>query len=412
MPMIAHIADVHLGAAQYGMEERFNDVFDSFSFVINDILRERPDVVVVAGDLFDKPKPDNVVVRRAYNMLKMLSDKGIPVVVAHGEHDTPQRRDETVLMLLSDALERFYAPHVLGATSLAEVAARMKIDVGGVTVYVTPFIRGSPSKRKELVRSVFKSFPGGRRSILLGHFSLENEFPNDVFTLTLKDLPPVAYAALGHIHRHILNMKASPPYAYPGVLDPLKIDEARMERSRLLYVDLGGDEPSVQSVEVPVRPQRVVTVKVESSFEASNLQARLQQLIEAEIRKVKEAPKPPLIHVIVKVSGVPKSLVALHLSRIEPVYRQKGVLLRFKIEDLLGAEKGASSQAHGKLDLIEIGVRIFSRYGLTREDVEAVVRHLVEALVVENDHEKAAEIIERLASRKSPKVWERIARGG
>jgi len=417
LPMIAHIADVHLGAAQYGLEERFNDVFESFGYVVESVVRERPDALVIAGDLFDKPRPGrNAVLRRALRLLRVLDEKGIPVIVAHGEHDTPPHRDETVLMLFSEVLDRFYAPHVLGAGSLSELADRMTVKLGGLTVYVTPFIKGSPDKRRSLTLSLFKAFRGGRRSVLLGHFSLEHEFPLDTFTVSLAELPRVSYAALGHIHRHILNLDADPVYAYPGILDPLKIDEAMLEQSRLLYVDLSGDAPSVEAVKVPVRPQRVVTVEVKSGLEVSSLHSKLESLIRAELDKASDAPKPPLIHVIVRVSGsVPKSVVALARVRLEERFKRKGVLLRFKVEDAPGVAGGrgaaGSAREDGRLDLVELAFNMFSKHGLTREEVDAIVRRLVEALTVEEDYEKAEAIIAELASRRSPRVWERILEG-
>ncbi|MEB3773495.1 MAG: DNA repair exonuclease, partial [Desulfurococcales archaeon] len=88
---IIHLADLHLGARPYGFREREEDILESFDNVVDMILEERPDIVVIAGDLFDKPRPDNQVLRRAIRGLRRVTSQGIPVVAAHGEHDTPGR---------------------------------------------------------------------------------------------------------------------------------------------------------------------------------------------------------------------------------------------------------------------------------------------------------------------------------
>ncbi len=411
MALIAHIADVHLGAAPYGMEERFNDIFESFEFVVESVEHERPDALVIAGDLFDKPRPENRVIRRAYRLLRRLSDKGIPVVAAHGEHDTPTQRDETLLVTFSDLLDRFYAPHITGVRSLDELASRMTVEVEGLRIHVTPFIKGAPSKRRSLTRAAFRAFAGGRRSLLLGHFSLESEFPNDQFTVSLGELPRVAYAALGHIHRHTVNLEADPPYAYPGVMDPLKIDEARLEQSRLLYVDLSGDSPTVDAVKIPVRPQRVVVVEIRSSLDLAAAVERVREAVEAESARAAGSGKPPLIHVVLRIpASAPKTVLLRRLSGgVEAPLRSRGVLVRFKLESVGGEGDGGRTSVGGRLDLVELAYRMYSRYGLSREDVVAIVRDLVDALAVEGDVEKAAAIIDELASRRDPRVWERIA---
>lgn len=412
MPMIAHIADIHLGAAPYNFEERYNDIFESFEFVIDTVLRERPDALVIAGDLFDKPRPENRVIRRAIRLLRRLSDKGLPVIVAHGEHDTPTQRDETILIMLSDVLDRFYAPHVAGARDLKELADRFTIKLGKLTIYVTPFIKGSPTKRESLTKGVFNLFRGGKRTVLLGHFSLENEFPRDTFKLALSDLPSVSYVALGHIHKHIINLDATPPYAYPGVMDPLKIDEARLEQSKLLLVDLSGDSPSIQSVPIPVRPQLIVEAEITSSIDVVASVDEIRSKVKKRIAKVKGG-KPPLVHLVLRLPvSTHRTLVIRRIREALEPLRERGVLVRIKIEELV--DEGLNKErvvGSSRLDLVEIAYKLFSKYGLSREDAEIVVRELVSALAIEEDEAKAAALIEDLAKRRDPRVWEKIARG-
>ena len=75
---LAHIADPHLGARQYhrltssGINQREADVAQAFRAAVDGVIAERPDVVVVAGDLFHTVRPTNAaivfgrLVRRAW----------------------------------------------------------------------------------------------------------------------------------------------------------------------------------------------------------------------------------------------------------------------------------------------------------------------------------------------------------
>ena len=61
---LVHIADTHLGLAAFsrldpdwGMNLREKQIYDNFLAAIDVIIREKPDVLVHAGDLFDTVKP-------------------------------------------------------------------------------------------------------------------------------------------------------------------------------------------------------------------------------------------------------------------------------------------------------------------------------------------------------------------
>ena len=61
---LIHIADTHLGLAAFnrldpdsGMNLREKQVYDNFLAAVDAIIREKPDVFVHAGDLFDTVKP-------------------------------------------------------------------------------------------------------------------------------------------------------------------------------------------------------------------------------------------------------------------------------------------------------------------------------------------------------------------
>ena len=54
---VAIISDLHLGFRQYGSIEREKDFYRQFFNVCKEIKKHRPEIVIIAGDLFDKPNP-------------------------------------------------------------------------------------------------------------------------------------------------------------------------------------------------------------------------------------------------------------------------------------------------------------------------------------------------------------------
>ena len=54
---VAIISDLHLGFRQYGSMEREEDFYRQFFNVCKEIKEHSPEIVIIAGDLFDKPNP-------------------------------------------------------------------------------------------------------------------------------------------------------------------------------------------------------------------------------------------------------------------------------------------------------------------------------------------------------------------
>jgi exonuclease SbcD len=90
---LAHLADVHLGHRQgyrctpTGINQREADVAHAFRSAVDGILAAKPDVVLLAGDLFHSPKAPNAAIIFAFDQLQRLRDAGLPVVLVAGNHD-------------------------------------------------------------------------------------------------------------------------------------------------------------------------------------------------------------------------------------------------------------------------------------------------------------------------------------
>lgn len=96
---ILHVSDTHIGFSQYGsltadgLNQREQDVFETFRAAMDLALRERPDVVVHSGDLFDAVRPTNRAVTFAMEQIRRVVAADIPFFVIAGNHDTPRMRE-------------------------------------------------------------------------------------------------------------------------------------------------------------------------------------------------------------------------------------------------------------------------------------------------------------------------------
>ncbi len=120
--ILAHLSDLHLGFRAYGRIEdgsdvRERDVAAAFERAVQQIVRLRPDLVIVAGDVFDRPDPPAsavVALARGLETLRMSLPESHVLMVA-GPRDTPRRSaDPGALAVLATF------PNVNAATGLTE----------------------------------------------------------------------------------------------------------------------------------------------------------------------------------------------------------------------------------------------------------------------------------------------------
>ena len=109
---LAHLADLHLGFRQYdrqtprGGNQREVDVADAFRRAVDDLLVQRPDLIVLAGDIFHSVRPTNPAILHLFNQLHRLRTglPNAPVVMIAGEHDTPRSVETGTILRLYEAL--------------------------------------------------------------------------------------------------------------------------------------------------------------------------------------------------------------------------------------------------------------------------------------------------------------------
>ena len=265
-----HLADLHLGKRVNGFS-----MLEDQAHILRQILAilddERPDGVLIAGDVYDKPVPSVEAVGLLDGFLTELRARGVPVLLISGNHDSPERiafggrvmgscgihispvydgalapvtlHDEFgpvhvwLLPFVKPAHVRRWFPDAdieSYTDAVAEAVARMDIDTAARNVLVThQFVTGGTRSGSEEL-SV-----GGTDNVDSGVFA------------------PFDYVALGHLHgaQHI----GRETIRYAG--SPLKysFSEARQHKS-VTVVTLGekGDVQVRTAALTPLRELREI----------------------------------------------------------------------------------------------------------------------------------------------------------
>ena len=213
---LVHLADLHLGFRQYqrltpaGINQREADVAASFRRVIDKVVELRPEIVVIAGDVFHNVRPTNPAILHAFAQLSRLR-QALPdtiVVVIAGNHDTP-RSSETGCIL------RLFVQ--LGVEVVDDAPRRLSFPEHGLSLLAVPDV---PASRPALIPE-----PGVRYNVLLLHGEIEGVLPAAAtatdrasLEITKEELGAErwTYVALGHYH--VYRQIAANAY-YSGSLD-------------------------------------------------------------------------------------------------------------------------------------------------------------------------------------------------
>ena len=109
---LAHLADLHLGFRQYdrqtprGGNQREADVAEAFRRAVDDVLAQRPDLILLVGDIFHSVRPTNAAILFCFRELQRLRVglPDAPIVVVAGNHDTPRSTETGTILRLYEAL--------------------------------------------------------------------------------------------------------------------------------------------------------------------------------------------------------------------------------------------------------------------------------------------------------------------
>lgn len=253
---IVHTSDWHAGRV-FKRVDRLPELAAVLDHLGDWLERDRTDLLLVTGDVFDSGAPPPEAERLVFGFFKRVGRAGVRTVVIGGNHDSPARLEAWggLAELVDVTVVARPRAHDRGGLVRIESRSGEKALVGAVP-FASPrdLVSGlqmaeDDTKAKQLyadafrrmVENVSRPFHAEAVNLLLLHTHLEGAaFSGSERTVHLGDewaatpqaLPASAhYIALGHIHRPQKMETAPAPACYAG--SPLQLDfgEAGEEKS-------------------------------------------------------------------------------------------------------------------------------------------------------------------------------------
>jgi DNA repair protein SbcD/Mre11 len=272
---ILHTSDWHLGRS-FHREGMLGHQAAYVDHLLEVVERERVDVVVVAGDVYDRALPQVDAVRLADETLARLAASRARVVLTSGNHDSAQR--------LGFSSRLIDAAGVFIRTDAATVGTPVVLpdEHGDVAVYGIPYLDPDavrepwqlPARSHEAaldeamrrVRADLTRQPKGTRSVVLAHAFVAGAQPSEserdisvggVSLVPTTTFTGVDYTALGHLHgRHTLTETVR----YSGSPLAYSFSEADQVKGSWL-VELGpAGVTSTEWIDAPV-PRRLARLR-------------------------------------------------------------------------------------------------------------------------------------------------------
>ncbi len=277
-----HLADLHIG-------KRVNEfsMLEDQKYILNKILsiidKEEPEVILIAGDVYDKSIPAVEGITLFDEFLTGLHRRNKTVCIVSGNHDSAERLNFAGNIIKEDGI------YMAGVYKNPIDKVNLEDEYGKVTIYLLPFVKPAVVRKQyeavesyhDAVKAVLEDteIDSSERNVLISHQFVINgtEMPeeSDSETKSVGGLDYVDvsvfekfdYVALGHLHRAQKIKRETIRYAG----SPLKysFSEIRQKKSVVL-VDLK-EKGQTEVTLIPLKPLH----------EMREMKGSLRELLEA-----------------------------------------------------------------------------------------------------------------------------------
>ena len=270
-----HLADLHLG-------KRYNELslIDDQKYILERILeivvKEQPDGVILAGDIYDKSVPSAEAVELLNGFLNGLSALKTKVFLISGNHDSPER------VAFGEGFMGLGGVHISPVYDGTIKRVTLTDNYGEVHVYLLPFIKPA-TVRRFFENDTIDSYTAAvkvalsrveldksARNVLVAHqfvtgsqSSGSEEFNvGDIGNVDAAVFDGFDYVALGHVHG--AQNVAGGRVRYSGT--PLVYSLSEVKSSKSVTVVELKEKGSLQLREIPLKPMRGV-VEIRGAYE-------------------------------------------------------------------------------------------------------------------------------------------------
>ena len=234
---IVHCSDLHLGKRFSGnkdyVKKRYMDFFNAFATFIDKVEEIKPDVCLIAGDIFDKKEINPDILSKTEYLFKRLRDNVKKDIIAiEGNHDNSRILEESWLEYLQEQniLKVFYYNKDF------EEKNYLKID--DINFYPV----GYPGFMiDEALTKLSEKLNPQEKNIVIVHTGISgsiNTLPGLVSTSILDLFKDKAiYIAGGHIHSFTTYPKEKPYFFVSGSLEFSNVQNEKSDKKGFILFD-------------------------------------------------------------------------------------------------------------------------------------------------------------------------------
>lgn len=319
---LLHLSDIHAGKTLGGVS-RNEDVAYALEQVLNFCKETSVDLLLIAGDVFDKANPDNEAKEIIFNFFLKLNELKIHTVVISGNHDSYEFMKS--LKNLLRVINVFVYPKPDLENSV--------FNFGDLKVACLPY----PSERvitkagesakldyaiavEKAIKYLYKQVEDAKFKVLLTHLFLAGaKYTNTEREATITKFYAIEpsslpegfdYIALGHVHRY-QRVERAPTYAYyTGSVFQLDFSETGQEKFFNLVELREGEPPVIEPVKLSLKnPLRVLDMdqnsymrqleeaKALDGYLKVNLKVRDKNRVNFVVERIKEVLGSKLIRI-------------------------------------------------------------------------------------------------------------------
>jgi exonuclease SbcD len=282
---LLHISDLHAGKS-LGRINRNEDLEYALNQVINICKEEKVDVLLIAGDIYDKANPDHESQDMILDFLTKIHTEGIHTVLIAGNHDSYD------LIRSYKHLRRIARLHVVDRPY--KDPKDCILGFGDLSVACLPYPnerllthlhenphRSYTEKVANYLKAVAKHVEPARYKVLLAHLMVESakisgterqSTVGEFYAVKLEHIPECFdYIALGHVHRY---QRINRVY-YSGSLYQIDFSEKGMEKfANLIILE---DELQVRPIKLDIK-RELHEIKVDHRENFFEVLERLKDL--------------------------------------------------------------------------------------------------------------------------------------
>ena len=280
-----HLSDLHIGLKLMNHDMREDQEY-ILSKIVETAAAEKPDAVVIAGDIYDKAVPSAEAVEVFDQFLEKLTE-AVPdavIMMISGNHDSAPRVDCFRKVLSRQKVYMIGQPPRTEDEYIEKVT--LKDEYGNVNFYLLPFVRPSVVKpvvgtdenginlsydktlhrliEREEINSAERNIlvshqfylPAGKRAEEIERMDSEMRTVGNIDEVSADVLEKFDYAALGHIHKPM--KVGSEVFRYCGTPLACSVSEAEQEKG-IIMVEMEA-KGELKTTVLPLKPLHKVKV--------------------------------------------------------------------------------------------------------------------------------------------------------